>query len=312
MIKWEIILWLLLTLILLLSPVVFLIKNYDFLSETRKAKRKKYLTTVQSTSSVTWNNLKSSFPSFEKIEEEVHTPWASEEKIIPPLAKEIVETPWEQEKKNKAVKKQRQKKVEKTQEQLIQEQKVKEKNQKKIHEIKMSAITFKERGKLDEYEKKLIEWLALDSDNHEFQEKLSDYYFDQWNYVKAQSILKKIVNRNPANHKAIWQIWQVYYHQKDLDTAKILIEKAISVKSDNPKYYISLVDINYTKWNLKDAIKNMEKVLKLRPSKIEYLLGIATLHEENGEPNKARAYYSKIIEIDPLHTQAKDGLERLA
>lgn len=185
------------------------------------------------------------------------------------------------------------------------------KDQKKITEIRTSILSFKERWKKEEYEKKLIEWLAMDPDNKEFQNRLSEYYFENQQYVKALSLLKKIVNDTPEHHKAIRQIWQIYIHQWDLDTARILIEKAISVKDDNPKYYITLVDILYAKDDLPEAIKAMEKVLKLRPKNVKYLLSIATLHEEIAEPSKALHYYGKIIELDPINDLAKQWIQRL-
>ena len=182
---------------------------------------------------------------------------------------------------------------------------------KEIKEIKLWAISHRERKKRDQYEKKLIEWLAIDPQNQDFLEMLSEYYFDTWSFIKAMTLLKKLVNNHPDNHKAIRQIWQVYIQQKDLDTAKILIEKAITIKDDDPKYFISLVDIHYTKNNLNEAIKAMEKILKLRPTSIDYLMSIATLHEENAQPTKAFHYYSKIIELDAMNENAKAWLRRL-
>ena len=277
-----------------------------------KQKRNDYMSKLQERSEAKIQQLKESIPKHEHQEIPSSPKEEDSHQIIPEPIKKIVETDEiDIQVQQENIAETRKVKVEKTQVQLIEEKKQKEKNQKKLHEIKMSAITNRERGKVEDYEKKLIEGLALDPENHEFQERLSDLYFSQGNYVKAQSILKKIVNRDPSNHKAIWQIWQVYFKQDDLDTAKILIEKAISVKSDNPKYYISLVDILYTKGNIKEALKAMEQVLKLRPTKIDYLLWIASLHEENSEPNKARSYYSKIIELDPMQENAKVALQRM-
>lgn len=185
------------------------------------------------------------------------------------------------------------------------------KEQKKFDELRIDAITCKERGKLDLYEKKLIEALAIDPDSLEITRMLGDYYFDTWKHIKALSLLKRVVNEDPSNHKAVWQIGQIYLYENQIETAKLLVEKAISLKDDNPKYYISLVEIDYQLWQTKDAIKSLEKVLKLRPKNIEYLVGIATLHEENSEPSKAAYYYSKIIELDPMHDIAKSKLRSL-
>jgi tetratricopeptide (TPR) repeat protein len=189
--------------------------------------------------------------------------------------------------------------------------KLSSKELKKLWELRLEAITHRERGRHDLYEKKLIEALAIDPENIELLKMLGDYYFDSGKFIKAISILKKVVNTDPQNHKAVWQIWQIYLFENQLETAKLLVEKAIILKDDNPKYYISLVEILYQLWNLKDAIKALEKVLKLRPTHIDYLLWIATLHEENSEPTKAIIYYSKIIELDPMHEIAKAKLKEL-
>lgn len=306
-IKAEILLRLLLTLILLLTPLVYIIKNRDSVSKKLKSKREQIINFAQRKT----DQIKESV--VRKPKEDIVLPsdtmTSGAAATVSHEFQEIVSVPHKKTIPVKISKTQKKKNL------ITQEEapKVKsEKDLKKIEEIRNTAITYKERWKDDLYEKKLIEWLAVDQNNKEFLERLSDYYFQQKNYVKATTMLKKIVNTYPDNHKAIWQIWQIYILQEEYDTAKILIQKAIDVRNDHPKYYISLVDIYYAKWDLPQAIKSMEKVLKLRPASTDYLLSIATLHEENWEPNKAISYYSKIIELDPMHTQAKSALQRLS
>lgn len=186
-----------------------------------------------------------------------------------------------------------------------------EKLQQTLETIKYSALTHKERGKLDMYEKKLIEGLALQPENKDFLRLLSNHYFEQGNYVKALTLLKKLINDDPKNHKAIRQIGQIYREQGDLEAARLLIEKAISLKDDNPTYLISMVEIHYENKEIRDAIKLMERLIKLRPTNIDYLLTLATLHEEISEPTKAMAYYMKTLEFDPLNDHAKTAIRRL-
>lgn len=187
----------------------------------------------------------------------------------------------------------------------------KEKLQGKIEKIKYSAIANKERGKKDLYEKKLIEGLALDPENMNFLTLLSGYYFEERQYIKALSLLKKIVNKDKENHKAIRQIGQVYIQQNQPETAQLLIEKAISLKNDHPKYYITLVEIHYENKELIKAIQTMEKVLKLRPTNTDYLLTMATLYEEAKKLSLAHKYYKKVLEIDPGNAHAKKALKRI-
>ncbi len=186
------------------------------------------------------------------------------------------------------------------------------KQQQDLESIKYAALSQKERGKLDLFEKKLIEWLALAPDSSEFLKMLGDHYFESGNLVKALTILKKIINEDATNHKAIWQIAQIYLQQNQHDTAQLLVEKALQLNPDNPKYHITMVEIFYANKQIKPAIKSMENVLKLRPTNKNYMLTLAGLHEEMGEPTKAKSFYKKILQIDPSNEVAKRALKRLS
>jgi len=182
---------------------------------------------------------------------------------------------------------------------------------KKIETIKYTAMASKERWKLEQYEKKLVEWLALDSGNIDFLNMLSTHYFDSRQQIKALTLLKKVVNKEPKNHKAIWQIGKIYTQQWQFETAQLLIEKAIILKNDHPKYYISLVEIWYETWKIQKAIQTMEKLLKLRPTNTDYLLTMATLYEEDQKPTHAWKYFWKVLELDPVNIHAKKWIKRV-
>ncbi|MCR5412984.1 MAG: tetratricopeptide repeat protein [Patescibacteria group bacterium] len=44
------------------------------------------------------------------------------------------------------------------------------------------------------------------TDNLELNRMLADFYFVNGNYKKALSLLKKITERDPEDHKSLWQI----------------------------------------------------------------------------------------------------------
>ena len=146
-----------------------------------------------------------------------------------------------------------------------------------IDRIVIEATTLKNGWKYDEYEKKIIEWLAIDPSNLELTKMLADYYFTIWSYKKALPLLKKIIEREPEDDKSLWQIWEIYFINGDNWTAELLIDKAVNLRPDSPKYNLSLVEIYYNTDRIMEAISCMEKVIKLRPTNTNYLFTLAML-----------------------------------
>ena len=84
------------------------------------------------------------------------------------------------------------------------------KKRKLLEKIIYEALGLRKEGKLDEYEKKIIEGLAIDPNDKDLNKLLADLYFTMGNHKKALPILKKIVEMDPKDHKAIRQIGEIY------------------------------------------------------------------------------------------------------
>ncbi len=195
--------------------------------------------------------------------------------------------------------------IEKDKEKLAKEKKLLE----KLH---YEALVLKKEWKLDDYEKILIEGLAIDPKNKEFNQLLADLYFTMWNYNKALSLLKKIIEADPKSHNAIRQIGEIYLITGDFETAELLIEKAIALKPSNPKYHISMVEVLYNTDRKKEAINIMEKVVRLRPTNTSYIFTLANLYEEIGDLDSAKKYYFRVLEYEPSNENAKKKLKALS
>ena len=181
----------------------------------------------------------------------------------------------------------------------------KEKNKKKLETILIEANILKNSGKFEQYEKKLIEGLAIDDESLEVLKPLSELYFTLGNYKKALSLLKKVSEKDPNDHKAIWQIWEIYFMAGYNQTAELLIEKAINLKNDNPKYYLTMVEIFYNTDRSWEALAYMEKIVKLRPTNSKYLLATAELYEQVGDLDNAKKYYFNVLEYEQNNEKAK-------
>jgi len=185
------------------------------------------------------------------------------------------------------------------------------KKRKLLEKIIYDALGLRKEGKLDEYEKKVIEGLAIDSEDKDLNKLLADLYFTMGNHKKALPILKKIVEIDPKDHKAIWQIWEIYLTSADFNVAEMLIQKAITINPNNPKYYISMVELMYNTDRKHDAIMEMEKVIKLRPTNSAYMLTLADLYQEVNDVDNAKKYYFRVLEYEPSNDKAKKKLKEL-
>ncbi len=181
----------------------------------------------------------------------------------------------------------------------------KEKNKKKLETILIEANILKNGWKFEQYEKKLIEGLAIDDESLEILKPLSELYFTLGNYKKALSLLKKVSEKDPNDHKAIWQIWEIYFMAGYNQTAELLVEKAINLKNDNPKYYLTMVEIFYNTDRSSEALAYMEKIVKLRPTNPKYLLATAELYEQIGDLDNAKKYYFNVLEYEQNNEKAK-------
>ena len=186
-----------------------------------------------------------------------------------------------------------------------------DKDKKLIDRIILESTTLKNWWKYDEYEKKIIEWLAIDPTNLELTKMLADYYFVIWSYKKSLPLLKKIIEWVPGDHKSLWQIWEIYFINGDNWTAELLIDKAVNLKPDSPKYNLSLVEIYYNTDRIMEAISCMEKVIKLRPTNTNYLSTLAMLYEEIWDIANAKKNYYTILEFEPSNDKAKKKLLQL-
>ena len=183
-----------------------------------------------------------------------------------------------------------------------------EKERKKFDALLLEADLLKNEWKFEQYEKKLIEAMAIDGESLKVLKPLSDLYFTLWNYKKALSLLKKVSEQDPTDHKVIWQIAEIYFVAGDTQTAELLIEKAIDLKNDNPKYYLTMVEIYYNTERYDEALAYMEKIIKLRPTNPKYLLATAELYEQIWDIDNAKKYYFTVLEYEQNNEKAKSKI----
>lgn len=166
----------------------------------------------------------------------------------------------------------------------------------------------KKKGKREELEKKLIEWLAKDSDHPGVIEQLAQYYIDQDQHKKALPLLKKLLDQDSDNHKVLRQMADIYLTIEDIETSEVLVKRALSLNPKNPKYAITLVEIYYNTKRKDDAITLMEDIVKRRPANLWYRDTLAKLYEEMHDYDLAIECYQSMLTIDPKNNTIKRKL----
>lgn len=159
-----------------------------------------------------------------------------------------------------------------------------------------------------ELEKKLIEWLAKDSEHPLIIEQLSQYYIEQNQPKKSLPLLKRLLDQNPDNHKVLRQMADIYLTLEDIETSEVLINRALTLNPKNPKYAITLVEIYYNTKRKDDAINLMEDVVKRRPANLWYRDTLAKLYEEMHDYDLAVECYQSMLTIDPKNNTIKRKL----
>lgn len=164
----------------------------------------------------------------------------------------------------------------------------------------------------DLYLKKGVQKTATD-----YYRKAAAFFWHEGFTQKAQALYKKVLNLNPADTDAL-------YAFGELSEEKGLVTDAI-------KYYLATADL-LSKEGKKDRILGIyEKILSLSPANVplrikvaeifmreglksdaarEYL-HVAKIHEETGDPAKAKDFFQKAIDLNPRNVEAVLGLIHL-
>ena len=76
---------------------------------------------------------------------------------------------------------------------------------------------------------------------------------DAEQYEKAKSILKSVINANPADGRASYLLGKVYLYQDYQDSARVVFDKGLSAKNDGNLNAVGLGQIELNKGNLAGA-----------------------------------------------------------
>jgi len=171
------------------------------------------------------------------------------------------------------------------------------------------AMTYFERGELDEAEARLIEVTTIEKDFNDAGHKLGLIYLKKGEFGKAEEIFKQLVLR--AEDDAIYHsnLGRALYEQEKFQEALGSYLKSIELDDSRPGRFVSTAEVYRLLGDKEKAQDMYKKALNLDPSNIEYLLTFAHFLIEDERYAKARFYLEKVLKLQPDNKMALEMMK---
>jgi tetratricopeptide (TPR) repeat protein len=114
------------------------------------------------------------------------------------------------------------------------------------------------------------------------------------NYSLAGDLFNKVLQADPANDAAMYELANIRVNQKNQTSAIELLERAVTLKPNNEYYWVQLAEL-YEKSNQAEKLNHVfNELTRLNPDKPEYLFNKATLLTEDKNYDEALKVYNQL------------------
>lgn len=120
------------------------------------------------------------------------------------------------------------------------------------------------------------------------------------NFTKAADLFNQVLQADPANDAAMYELAALKQSQKNDADARQLLERAVTVNPNNEWYWVALAD-SYEKTNDLAKLENVfNELIRINPDKPDYYFDKANAYFLLGRLDDALAVYKKIESITGL------------
>lgn len=114
--------------------------------------------------------------------------------------------------------------------------------------------------------------------------------------VKAETLYKKVLEDNPNNDAAYFELAEIYYRQNNLEDAKTYAREAVNIDPDNKWYKLLLAELYQKTKQFKEAAGVYESLLQNNPGNLDYRYQLSAAYIFSGNYNDALKQYDLIEE----------------
>lgn len=131
------------------------------------------------------------------------------------------------------------------------------------------------------------------------------------NTALAIDYFNQILQIDPANHNAFYELAQIYYNKGDYQQAKDNAQKAVTIKTDNEWYWLLLANIYQQQQDYNLLNYALNELIKLSPNKVEYLFDKADALEMLGKNDEALEVYQQLEQQIGLTDEILQGRQKI-
>ena len=131
------------------------------------------------------------------------------------------------------------------------------------------------------------------------------------NQTLAIDYFNQILQIDPANHNAFYELGMIYFKKGDLTQAKDFAQKAVTIKTDNEWYWLLNANIYQQQQDFLLLDYALGELIKLAPDKVEYQFDKANALFMMGKPEEALTLYNKLEQKVGLTDQVLQGRQRI-
>jgi tetratricopeptide (TPR) repeat protein len=146
----------------------------------------------------------------------------------------------------------------------------------------------------------------------EAQYQKSQELFQSGNIEGAIKELETMLTIQPESALAHNDLGVLYYRCNCKDESLVHYEEAMRLEPDNPVYQKNLADFYFVEMGrIEDALKIYLNVLTEDPTDIETLMAAGHICKVLGSPEKAKVFYSRVLDIEPWNLEASEILNQV-
>lgn len=176
------------------------------------------------------------------------------------------------------------------------------------------SLTFAQKNKAKKQEVVMVVGKVLSPEDSSrvrqlYYEAIKEKVID--NTTLAIDYFNQILQIDPANHYAFYELAQIYYDKGDYQQAKDNAQKAVTIKTNNEWYWLLLANIYQQQQDYNLLNYALNELIKLSPDKIEFRFDKADALEKLGKDDEALAIYQQLENEIGLRDEILRGRQKI-
>lgn len=131
------------------------------------------------------------------------------------------------------------------------------------------------------------------------------------NYQLAAEMFKRVLDIDPRNDAAMYELSNIYNAQNQETKAEQYIKNAVAIKPDNQWYWLLLADIYKRSNNLPELVSVFNELIRLKPDTEDFYFDKANAYVRQNKITEAAAVYTEIETRFGLSDDLSESRQRL-